>query len=102
MFAFLGRALLLRWLFGNRDRRRPARRRTYWGPPARSHPRQRYGYGRSRSRSRGGFGMFGPFPTYSRRTRGGSSVSVGGCCLPLPLALSAILAALARFGLHRR
>ena len=44
-------------------------------------------YGR-RSRKSGGFGLFGPFPTYSRRTRGGSRVTVGGCCLPIPLALT--------------
>jgi hypothetical protein len=26
-----------------------------------------------------------PFPHYSRRTRSGARVSVGGCCLPIPL-----------------
>jgi len=26
-----------------------------------------------------------PFPHWSTRTRNGTSVSVGGCCLPLPL-----------------
>jgi hypothetical protein len=40
-----------------------------------------------RSRGRGGFR--GPFPYYSRRTRGGSRVTVTGCCLPIPLALTA-------------
>jgi hypothetical protein len=35
-----------------------------------------------RRRSSGGF--FGPFPYYSRRTRGGSRVTVSGCCLPIP------------------
>ena len=36
---------------------------------------------------RGRFGLWGPVPYYSRRTRGGSQVSVGGCgcCLPIPL-----------------
>lgn len=34
---------------------------------------------------RGRFGRFGPIPTYSRTTRRGTQVSVGGCCLPLPL-----------------
>lgn len=34
---------------------------------------------------RGRFGRFGPIPTYSTTTRGGARVSVGGCCLPLPL-----------------
>jgi hypothetical protein len=45
--------------------------------------RRRHG----RSRGRGGFR--GPFPYYSRRTRGGSRVTVTGCCLPIPLALCA-------------
>jgi hypothetical protein len=58
------------------------RRRSGWGAPA-----PRYGYGRSRRRSRVGF--FGPFPTYSTRTRRGSRVTVTGCCLPIPLTLSA-------------
>jgi hypothetical protein len=44
----------------------------------------RYGYGRRR-RSSSGLRMRGPFPTYTTRTRGGSRVSVGGCCLPIPL-----------------
>jgi hypothetical protein len=39
------------------------------------------------SRGRGGFR--GPFPYYSRRTRGGGRVTVTGCCLPIPLALGA-------------
>ena len=47
-----------------------------------------HGYGRSpyyasRQRRRGGF--IGPFPYYSGRTRRGTRVSVGGCCLPIPL-----------------
>jgi hypothetical protein len=54
--------------------------------------RRGYGYGRSGygrgGRSRGGFGFSGPFPTYSTRTRGGSRVSVSGCCLPIPLVLA--------------
>jgi hypothetical protein len=50
------------------------------------------GYGssyarRSRHRRGSGFGMRGPFPSYSRRTRGGSRVTVTGCCLPIPLTL---------------
>jgi hypothetical protein len=40
----------------------------------------------ARSR-RGGFGFFGPFPTYSTRTRRGTRVWVSGCCLPIPLAV---------------
>jgi hypothetical protein len=45
------------------------------------------GYGRRGRRSGGDFRIF-PFPHYSRRTRGGGRVSVGGCCLPIPLALT--------------
>jgi hypothetical protein len=41
-------------------------------------------FGGSRRRSRGG--LF-PLPYYSTRTRGGSRVSVSGCCLPIPLLL---------------
>lgn len=38
-------------------------------------------------RRRGRFGLWGPVPYYSTRTRRGSEVSVGGCgcCLPIPL-----------------
>jgi hypothetical protein len=52
-----------------------------------------------RPRGRGGF--YGPLPYYSRRTRGGSRVTVSGCCLPIPLGLLATLAAGARL-LRRR
>ncbi len=45
-----------------------------------------YGYG-SRRAPRSGFGMRGPFPSYSRNTRGGGQVRVTGCCLPIPLAM---------------
>lgn len=38
-------------------------------------------------RRRGRTGMYGPFPYYSTRTRGGSRVTVSGCCLPIPLVL---------------
>ena len=31
--------------------------------------------------------MWGPFPSYSTRTRRGSRVTVSGCCLPIPLGL---------------
>jgi hypothetical protein len=44
---------------------------------------------RGGGRPRGRFGFFGPFPTYSTRTRRGSRVTVTGCCLPLALALAA-------------
>jgi hypothetical protein len=56
--------------------------------------RSRYrGYG-MRSRGRGGF--FGPMPYYTRRTRGGSRVTVSGCCLPIPLVMLSGLAVGAR------
>jgi hypothetical protein len=72
MFRALARAFMInRMVRGSRGRR-------YGG---------RYGYG---SRGRGGF--FGPMPYYTRRTRGGSRVSVSGCCLPIPLSLAMMLA----------
>jgi hypothetical protein len=52
--------------------------------------------GRGRGRSRGRTGFFGPVPYYSTRTRRGTRVTVGGCCLPIPLALSLGLAAATR------
>jgi hypothetical protein len=42
-----------------------------------------------RRRNEGGFGFWGPFPSYSRRTRRGGSIRVTGCCLPLALGLGA-------------
>jgi hypothetical protein len=57
---------------------------------------RRYG---GRSRGRGGF--FGPMPYYSRRTRGGSRVSVTGCCLPIPLGMLATAGLGARLLLRR-
>jgi hypothetical protein len=44
---------------------------------------------RGRDKRRGGFEFWGPFPSYSRRTRSGGSVRVTGCCLPLTLAMAA-------------
>ena len=61
------------------------------------YPRQAM-YGRRRQ-SRTGF--FGPMPYYSTRTRGGSRVTVSGCCLPIPLALSVALALAGRTLLRR-
>jgi len=50
---------------------------------------------------RGRAGFFGPMPYYSGRTRRGTRVQVGGCCLPIPLGMLA--AALGALGLlHRR
>ena len=65
--------------------------------------RSRYGgrYGGRYGRSRGRGGFFGPMPYYSRRTRGGSRVSVTGCCLPIPLGLMATLGVGARMLLRR-
>ena len=85
MLPFLARLFLLNRLFGSQTR---------------SRRRGSYGYGRRRRRS-SGFGMTGPFPTYSRRTRGGGRVSVGGCCLPIPLALVAGVVGAARILTHR-
>jgi hypothetical protein len=80
--------LLRRFLLGGRQRRRG-----YGGYGGRG-----YGYGGfggrgygGRRRS-GGFRFFGPFPTYSTRTRRGSRVTVSGCCLPIPLILAGALA----------
>ena len=68
-----------------------------WPQPAAAR-RSRRGYSR-RSRGRGGF--VGPFPYYSRRTRGGSRVSVSGCCLPIPLGLLVLAGAGARLLVRR-
>jgi hypothetical protein len=35
------------------------------------------------------FGFWGPFPSYSTRTRRGTQVRVSGCCLPIPLTFAA-------------
>jgi hypothetical protein len=59
------------------------------GDRSRAHYHRHSGYGSRHARRRSsGFGMWGPFPSYSRRTRGGSRVRVSGCCLPLPLAFT--------------
>ena len=52
----------------------------------------------ARRRGRGGFGFWGPFPSYSRRTKRGGSVRVTGCCLPLALTMMAVPAVGARAG----
>ena len=44
---------------------------------------------RPSSRRRDRVGLL-PFPHYSTRTRRGTRVSVGGCCLPVPLGLFAV------------
>ena len=53
--------------------------------------RQPRGWYAPRSRRRGRGGFYGPFPYYSTRTRRGTRVSVGGCCLPIPLGLLAAM-----------
>ncbi|WP_181779060.1 hypothetical protein [Pseudonocardia pini] len=70
LVAVVRRYLVDRLLFGRRPRRS-----SYPGLPP------------SGPRRRGRFGLWGPVPYYSTRTRRGASVSVGGCCLPLPLFL---------------
>jgi hypothetical protein len=89
LMRFLWTYLLRRLLSGGRRSGRARPR--YGGWPAAG--RGRYGRGDSlgrygaRRRGTGGFRFFGPFPTYSRRTRRGSRVTVSGCCLPIPLTL---------------
>jgi len=80
--------VLRRFMEGGRGRRR-----------ARS--RYGYGYGYGYPRRRRNVGFFGPFPSYSTRTRGGSRVRVTGCCLPIPLGLVTALALGARALLRR-
>ena len=101
---FLARLFFLRRLLG--AGRRTTSRGRYAGryPSAYgSRYANRYGggFGR-RPPARGRVGFFGPVPYYSRRTRGGGRVSVGGCCLPIPLTLSVFLASLGRLLLSRR
>ena len=84
LFRTVGRTLLVNRMLRNRHSRGYGRSS---------------GYGRRRSRGRTGF--FGPVPYYSRQTRGGSRVSVGGCCLPIPLALALAGGAAARGWLRR-
>ncbi len=103
--AFLARLFLARRLLGSGRRsvssRRYGRRypTSYGGRYA-----SRYGggFGRRQPAARGRIGFFGPVPYYSRRTRGGGRVSVGGCCLPIPLTLSVAVAAVGRLLLARR
>jgi hypothetical protein len=84
MLSLLARVWLMRRVFGSQPRRRG--RSSYGGGSPYLYGRRPYSYGRRRRSD--GFGLWGPFPTYSRRTRGGGRVSVGGCCLPIPLALT--------------
>jgi hypothetical protein len=88
---------LLRGYLFDRLMRRAHGRQSRYGRYGRS----RYGYGSrygSGRRSRGG--LF-PLPHYSTRTRRGTRVSVGGCCLPIPLTLVAAAGAATRLLLGR-
>ena len=103
--AFPARLFVVRRMLGSK--RHAASRGRYGGryPTAYgSRYANRYGggFGRRQAPARGRIGFFGPIPYYSRRTRGGGRVSVGGCCLPIPLTLSVASAALGRFLLLRR
>jgi hypothetical protein len=103
MLSWLIRSYLLNRLFRGFSRRLPPPQ-GYGRPPRRALP-PGAGYGRPRRtggpvyggprpvrRGRGGF--WGPVPYYSTQTRGGTRVSVGGCCLPIPLGLVASATAL--------
>jgi hypothetical protein len=98
ILSWLLRAFLFRRLFGGRRRSRG-----YGGWGGRGYGGRGYGrYGGYGGRQRsGGFRFFGPFPTYSTRTRRGSRVTVSGCCLPIPLALTLAAALGARAALRR-
>ena len=43
------------------------------------------------NRARSGIQFFGPFPYRSWRTRRGARVTVGGCCLPFPIGMLAVV-----------
>jgi len=92
MFRALSRAFLM-------DRMLRSGRRGRYGSRYGGRYGSRYGGRSGRGRGRGGF--FGPMPYYSRQTRGGSRVSVTGCCLPIPLGLLASLGLSARMFLRR-
>jgi hypothetical protein len=89
LFGQMARMYVINRMLGRGTRHRPHHGHGH------GHRRSRHAsrYGRRR-RGRGGF--FGPFPYYSTRSRRGSRVTVTGCCLPLPLALT--LAALTAAG----
>ena len=57
----------------------------------------------ARNRNRKGrLGFWGPFPSYTRRTRGGGTVKVTGCCLPFALGMLAVPTVAAREVWRRR
>jgi hypothetical protein len=59
------------------------------------------GRGYAGRRRSGRFRFVGPFPTYSTRSRRGSRVTVSGCCLPIPLAMTIAAALGVRAALRR-
>ena len=101
--AFIARLLFIRRLLSSN--RAAASRGRYGGRYPRAYGGRyanRYGGGFGGRPARGRVGFFGPVPYYSRRTRGGGRVSIGGCCLPIPLTLSVAAGALGRLMLTRR
>ena len=94
---------------GPRDRSGPqdsVRGRPGYGRPDAGPAEPAGPYGDAGGAAGGRFSAF-PFPSYTTRTRSGTQVSVGGCCLPLPigclvLTLSAGGLAAARFVQSRR
>jgi hypothetical protein len=108
---WLLRGMLFRWLW-DRFSRRQAQQRGRWGRQQetrsrgqqaknwrRQPPTSRRGAPQQPRRGRGG--VWGPFPYYSRRTRGGSRMTVSGCCLPLALGLLSFPAVALRLVLKR-
>ena len=75
------RAFLLDRLLRGARRRGGYGHRGYGAPSPYGQPPHRQSYGH---RPGGRFRLL-PLPHYSRRTRSGARVSVGGCCLPIPL-----------------
>ncbi len=103
--AFLARLFIVRRMLGSRGRPAPRGRYGRRYPTAyggRYANRYGGGFGQRQPGGRGRVGFFGPVPYYSRRTRGGGRVSVGGCCLPIPLTFTVLLAGLGRLLVSRR
>lgn len=93
LLRILTRAFVLDRLLRRRRPPSPPGAPTY-GPHGGLPPRQP-------SRGRGRVGLFGPFPYYSTTTRRGARVSVGGCCLPIPLLFLATVTAASAVVLRR-
>ena len=98
LLGFLGRSYLLNRLLRGHRHDSPIARRDA-GRSSRRSP------GTAGAGGRGRIGFYGPIPHYTATTRRGTRVSVGGCCLPLPLMAVASTAAAAvatRQHLNRR